>query len=183
MSLRILPSSSPGLSRLAWILALTTFIGTVAFLVRDESTSGTEDSGAVYAQTYENQVQVCRENAGSNVSACVAEADKSYRASADQVYQSPWSETLVAWGIYAVIGLFLSLLAFLAARMIGYVSGRFSPVANTLDPGPRRLSLGFTAPMPLDFHNCYARRDDVRTLEKSDVEDHAVGFESLHHSL
>jgi hypothetical protein len=183
MSLRILSSSGPGLRRLAWILALTTFIGTVALLVRDESTSRIEDSTAIYAQTYENQVQTCRESPKSNISACVAEADKSYRASPSQAYQSTLSDTYIDWGIDAAIGIFLSLLTFLIVRTIGYVSGRFSPAVNEPDPGPRRLSLGYTAQNAFDSRNYYARADDLRPLGRSDSGDHVVGIESLHHCL
>ncbi len=160
-----------------------TFTGTVAFLVRDESTSRIEDSTAIHAQTYENQVQTCRETAKSNLSACLAEADKSYRANSDQAYQPTWSDTHADWCIDAAIGVFLGLLMFLIARTIGYVSDRFSPAANALDPGPRRLSLGYTAQNPIDSHNYYARTDDVRALEKSAIGGHVVGIESLHHCL
>jgi hypothetical protein len=183
MSLRVLLPSSPGLRRLAWILAVATFVGTVALLVEDKSASRTEDSAAVYAQAYENQVHACRQNAGLNVSACVAEADKSYRASAGQVYQSTWSDSLVDWSIYAVVGFLLSLLTFFIARIIGSVSGRFSPVVSTLDPEPRRLSLGYTVQMPLDSPNYYARKDDWRASSKLDSEGYPLGIESLHHCL
>jgi hypothetical protein len=136
-----MPRSNQGFRRFAVVLGLVTFLVSVVYFVCDEWKPSEEDSVAMSAQVYEDQLHACRNDAGSKLSECVAEAEKSYRATTGQVYRAQWSDALMDWSVYAVSSTLLSFLVAFAVRTIGSACARFTGSTEPLIPEQKRLIL------------------------------------------
>jgi hypothetical protein len=109
---------------------------------------------AISAQIYEDQVHACRQNIGLNSNECEVEAEKHYRASAGRIYRDSWSDTLMDCCIYAISGIFLSVLMALAVRIIGFLSATFARSSGPLIQEPKRIILSYEAPVTVrPFNN------------------------------
>jgi len=149
--------SYPGFRRFAVALGLVTFLISVTYFVRDEWKPGEEDSVAMSAQIYEDQLRGCIKGAGSDSSECVDKAEKSYRASASQIYRPDRSDSLMYWSVCAVTSSLLGFLVVLAVRTIGSVCVRSRGSVEPLIPERKRLVLSFDAPVTVSPFNRVSR--------------------------